>query len=107
MLTYPGFKPIAFELGPVVWRRGGEMLLPEGEPAWLDEHYIVARTPGGEPVRHGWQAHEVSLIDDIRWWTLGELEATTERVFPTGLAVLLAEAPAAEVPSEPKAIAWP
>jgi hypothetical protein len=95
-----------FELGPVVWRRGGEMLLPEGEAVWLDEHYLLARTPGGEPARHGWLDHEVDLIDDIRWWTLEELNATADRVFPPDLPMLLADIVAGRFPAEPLWIRW-
>jgi 8-oxo-dGTP pyrophosphatase MutT (NUDIX family) len=95
-----------FELGPVVWRRGGEMQLPEGGSAWLDEHYVVAHTPGGEPVRHGWQDHEVSLIDDIRWWTHQELLTTQDRVFPPDLPALLADVLAGRFPADPLWIRW-
>ena len=95
----------AFELGPVVWRREGALALA-GETVWMDEHYVLARCPGGDPVRHGWQADEHALIDDIRWWTQAELAATAERVFPPGLADLLAELLAGGPPAEPRAIPW-
>jgi 8-oxo-dGTP diphosphatase len=95
-----------FELGPVVWRREGEVMLPDGEAAWLDEHYIVARTPGGEPVRDGWLEHEVSLIDDIRWWTLADLQATEDRVFPPDLPALLGDVLTGRFPAEPLWIRW-
>jgi len=95
----------AFELGPVVWRREGALALA-GETVWMDEHYVLARCPGGDPVRHGWQADEHALIDDIRWWTLAELTATTERVFPPGLPGLLTDLLAGDPPAEPRAIPW-
>jgi len=95
----------AFELGPVVWRREGALAMA-GETVWMDEHYVLARCPGGDPVRHGWQADEHALIEDIRWWTQAELAATTERVFPPGLSDLLAELLAGELPPEPRAIRW-
>lgn len=93
-----------FELGPVVWRREGVLPLAGNEPVVFDEHYILARCPGGEPVRHGWQEDEHRLIDDIRWWTPAELKATRERVFPPGLAALLDEIDQAA--AEPRWIAW-
>lgn len=98
-----GFTDVA--LGPVVWRREGELLLREG-PVWMDEHYFVARHTGGDPARHGWQPDEHDLIDDIRWWTLEELRATEERVFPPGLADLLAALLAEGAPAEPLSIDW-
>ena len=34
----------------------------------------------------GWQALEQEFVDDIRWWTLAELEVVHEPVHPPGLA---------------------
>ena len=96
---------LAFDLGPVVWRREGAMALA-GETVWMDEHYLLARCAGGDPVRHGWQADEHALIDDIRWWTLAELTTADERIFPPGLAGLLPDILAGRLPDPPKRIAW-
>jgi 8-oxo-dGTP pyrophosphatase MutT (NUDIX family) len=98
-----GFRD--FELGPVVWRREGALPLA-GETVWMDEHYLVARCPGGDPVRHGWQADEHDLIDDIAWWTHAELSATDERVFPPDLAALLTDILAGRLPPAPLSIRW-
>ena len=95
-----------FELGPLVGRREGMMRLAGDEEVWFDEHYFLARCAGAEPVRHGWQADERDLIDDIRWWTLAELQATEERVIPPGLAVLLADIVALRLPDPPLVIPW-
>ena len=94
------------ELGPVVWRREGVLRLADDEPVFFDEHYVLARCAGGEPVRHGWQADEHHLIDDIRWWTPAELKATGERVFPPGLAQLLDEVLDGQAPAAPRWIPW-
>lgn len=95
-----------FEPGPVVWRREGVLPLEGGEPVFFDEHYILARCQGGDPARHGWDAAERVLIDDIRWWTLAELIATDEPVFPPGLAELLPDILAGRLPQTPRQIAW-
>jgi len=95
-----------FALGPVVWRREGMMVLAGDEEVWFDEHYVLARCAGGEPVRHGWQADEHDLIDDIRWWSLPELLATEERVFPPGLAARLSDILAERLPDPPLVIPW-
>jgi ADP-ribose pyrophosphatase YjhB (NUDIX family) len=95
---------IDFVLGPVVWVREGVMLLPE--PTLLKECYIVARCPGGEPVREGWTAIERELIDDIRWWTVAELATTPDRVFPPGLAHRLPPLLGGRFPEEPEVIPW-
>jgi 8-oxo-dGTP pyrophosphatase MutT (NUDIX family) len=95
-----------FELGPEIWLREGMMRLAGGEEVWFDEHYVLARCAGGEPVRHGWQADEHDLIDDIRWWTLTDLKVTEERVFPPGLAVLLDAILTERLPDPPLVIPW-
>lgn len=95
---------IDFVLGPVVWVREGVMLLPE--PTLLKECYIVARCQGGDPVREGWTAIERELIDDIRWWTVAELGATADRVFPPGLAHRLPPLLGGCLPAEPEIIPW-
>lgn len=94
----------AFELGPVVWLREGPLDIPH--PVIMVEQYIVARCEGAEPHRGGWQALEHELIDDIRWWTLAELGATADLVFPPGLADLLPEILAGAYPAEPLRIPW-
>lgn len=91
-------------LGPVVWVREGVMRMPE--PMLFKECYIVARCEGAEPTREGWNALERDLIDDIRWWTLGELVMTTDRVFPPGLARRLPPILAGQFPAEPELIPW-
>lgn len=75
-----GFTEV--ELGPVVWTREGEGVLVSGERVLFKESYLVARCLGGEPSREGWADYETDLIDDIRWWTLEEVAATTERIYP-------------------------
>lgn len=92
-------------LGPIVWRREGVLTI-RGEPVFFDEYYVVARTAGGEPVRHGWQSDEHHLIDEIRWWTRDELAVSDERVFPPGLASRLGDILDGRYPAEPLRIPW-
>ena len=93
-----------FELGPVVWLREGLLNIPH--PVIMIEQYIVARCEGAEPRRGGWQALEHELIDDIRWWTLEELQTTADLVFPPGLAALLPDVLARAYPIAPRRIPW-
>jgi len=94
------------DLGPVIGVREGVMRLAHGEAVLMKESYLVARCAASEPVRDGWDAVERDLIDDIRWWTHAELAATKERVFPPGLADLLAEVLAGWTPESPLALPW-
>lgn len=88
VLEETGFQSV--KLGPVIDRREVVMGLETGDPALFKESYFVAWTAGGEVIRDGWQADEHELIDDIRWWSLEELAATRETVFPEGFAELAA-----------------
>ncbi len=94
----------AAELGPVVWYREGIGRDHTGAKLLFRESYVVARCAGGEPSREAWEAHEHDLIDDIRWWTLDELSASEEAVYPEGLAALLPEIIAGDYPAEPRVL---
>ena len=93
---------LAVELGPIVWRREGIGRDHTGEKLLFRESYVVARCAGGEPSRESWEAHEHDLVDDIRWWTLDELAACEEAVYPEGLASLLPDIIAGDYPAEPR-----
>jgi len=93
-----------FEIGPVVWLREGQLDIPHR--VMMRERYLVARCQGGEPHRGGWQALEHELIDEVRWWTQGELATTQELVFPPGLADLLPDILAGRFPEPPRRIPW-
>ena len=99
-----GFE--AVEFGPVVWRRDGPLKLSTGELVMFREHYIVGRCAGGEPSRDGWEALERELVDDLRWWSLGDLEACRERVYPSALVGGLPDLIAGRYPLEPLTIPW-
>lgn len=97
-----GFTDV--ELGPIVWRRAAPYRLADGEKVLFQEHYLVARCAGGEPCRDAWEAHEVDLVDDIRWWTLDALMASEEVVYPLDLRRLLPDVLAGRYPPEPVVI---
>jgi ADP-ribose pyrophosphatase YjhB (NUDIX family) len=88
-------------LGPVVWR--GEQILRDREqrPVRFLEHYVLARSAGGELSRAGWQALEREFVDDMRWWARDDLAACPEPVFPRGLADRLVDLIAGRIPATP------
>ena len=94
-------------LGPIVWR--DEVVLRDIalEQRLFKQYYIVARTAGGEPSRDGWMAHEHELTQEMRWWTLGELQHTPDTVYPIGIAELLPDVLAGRIAAEPLLICTP
>jgi ADP-ribose pyrophosphatase YjhB (NUDIX family) len=99
-----GFADVDF--GPVIWLCDGPLTLPSGERVMMREHYLVARCPGGEPSRDGWDEVERKFVEDLRWWSLDEIAASREIIFPTGLAAMLPDVLAGRHPNPPIAIAW-
>jgi len=93
-------------LGPVIWLRAGPLALASGEVVMFREHYIVGRCAGGEPSREGWEDLERQLVDDLRWWSLDDLRACRDRVYPLGLADRLPDVLAGRHPAEPVVIPW-
>lgn len=79
-----GFEP--GPVSPVLWRGEQIHFDRKGRPIRVLENFMVARCAGGRPSRAGWQALEREFIDDVRWWTLAELENLAEPVFPPDLA---------------------
>jgi len=88
ILEETGFAEV--EIGPVLWE--GDQIYHDGagQPILVKERFMVARCAGGDPSREGWQALERDFVDDIRWWTLEDLQACAEPVFPADLAGRLA-----------------
>ena len=99
-----GFQDV--RLGPAVWQRQGIGQLSDGEKVLFQEHYLVAHCAGGEPVRDGWEPHEIALVDDLRWWHLDEIRDSRERMFPKGLAGLLPVIIDGHYPDEPLVLEW-
>jgi ADP-ribose pyrophosphatase YjhB (NUDIX family) len=94
------------EFGPVVWLR--DAVVPDmdtGELLAFEESYVVARSAGGTPSRAGWSELERRLVDDIRWWTLDEIAASDEKIYPEGLAALLPKILAGQYPAPPQRLA--
>lgn len=100
-----GFTDVV--LGAAVWY--DEVILEDIElqPRLFKQHYIVARTAGGRLSRAGWQDYEHQLTEDMRWWTLAEIQLSDETFYPIGLADLLPDVLAGRIASEPLLVATP
>lgn len=60
-----------------------------------DEEIFLARidadghADGAALSRDGWTQVELDVVDELRWWDLGALDAVEEEVFPEGLVELV------------------
>ncbi len=80
-----GFDDVAW--GAWVWRRTVDLLV-HGEVRRFEEAYRLARVAVERRTPHptGFEAWEARTFHGFRWWTLAELAATSERVFPPRIA---------------------
>ena len=62
----------------------------EGVPYDQEETYFAVRVPTITPAQDGWTEVEKATVLGHRWWSVQELRATTEVVFPENLADILA-----------------
>jgi len=91
-------------LSPPVWLRSTEFWF-DGEHYRARETYVVARVPSWEVDTSGFTDLERRSVDEHRWWTLDELLATSETVYPPDLPVLLRDLLETGLPAEPVEIA--
>ncbi len=82
-----GFADVV--LGEIAWCGEVTLLDRKQRPVLFKDTFILARSEGGEVSREAWQDLELEFVDDIRWWTLDDLEATAEAVWPHDLAARL------------------
>jgi 8-oxo-dGTP pyrophosphatase MutT (NUDIX family) len=92
------------QFGPAVWY-SEQLVTWNGEPALFRETFIAARSPTETLDDAAWTELERDMITGWRWWSVAEIAATDEVIFPRGLAPLLADVIAGRYPAEPLVIA--
>ena len=50
------------------------------------ESFFAVRVERFTPQVDGWDELERDALLELRWWTVAELAASTERIYPSGLA---------------------
>ena len=81
-----------FDLGPLVWTRTHHVPLSGGRWDGQTERYYHILTPSFEPApRLTWEELRAEGMTAVRWWTLGELEATDAIFAPRRLPLLVRE----------------
>ncbi|MFC0865184.1 NUDIX hydrolase [Sphaerimonospora cavernae] len=98
------------DLGPVVavssgtWRRDGTTVL--GIDTFFYARFY-ARMGETTVKTSGRDEFEQSLIVAHHWWSIPELRCSNERVFPSGLAGLVAQLIGGNIPATPVALSSP
>jgi 8-oxo-dGTP pyrophosphatase MutT (NUDIX family) len=92
-------------LGPVVARTSGYADLGFAAGIFRDD-FFYHRVDKHQVDMTGLQPYERDQVLDHRWWTVAELAATGETVYPFDLAPLLARLVAGDVPAEPVQLPW-
>ena len=77
-----------FELGPHIWNRR-HVFTFYGTYQDVQETWFFARVPTFDIDTSGFTDQEREILQEHRWWTLPELENTTDVLTPRDLAKLL------------------
>ena len=70
--------------GPVY--RDANQFWHQGEMQDNVDFLFRARCGRGDPCLTGVTAEEIAMMREMRWWTVGEIEGSQERIFPAELA---------------------
>jgi 8-oxo-dGTP pyrophosphatase MutT (NUDIX family) len=95
----------ATELGTPVAVSRGEWEF-RGSPLFSEDWYFALHTTAFEPDATNWTDLERELHNGWKWWTPDDLEATSEIVFPAGLADLARTLYCGDVLDEPVVLPW-
>jgi ADP-ribose pyrophosphatase YjhB (NUDIX family) len=79
----------AAPIGRLLRTRDQVFTVAQSVPTRYIEHYYLVECDGGTPDRTHWTDQERTTIHDLRWWSLAELQATTEIILPPWLPELL------------------
>ncbi len=77
-----------FDLGPPVMTRQVDFGF-DGDTYAQDETYFAAFIDAFEPDSTGWTQREKQVMVRSHWWSLEELRATTETVYPEKIIELI------------------
>jgi 8-oxo-dGTP pyrophosphatase MutT (NUDIX family) len=94
------------DLGPVVATSSGLWRTADGLVFFGADAFFCVRVHEPSVNTDGQEALERSLITGHRWWTLGELRATTDRIAPTRLSDLVDRLTRGGVPAAPVRLPW-
>ena len=79
-----GLGPHDIELGPVVWIEQLELVL-HGCPTRIEQQYIAARTTRTDVTMAHLTQHEPSVVKRLSWFSLDEIAACSDKIYPVGI----------------------
>jgi 8-oxo-dGTP pyrophosphatase MutT (NUDIX family) len=77
------------EIGPVVLERRGVRFRFAGRDYEQDEWLVFGRLPEGGVITGGSDDLEAHAVAAHRWWTLADLAATADLIYPEGLVTIV------------------
>jgi len=77
-----------------------------GRDYWFVNHFYYLRVPAFALDDSGWEELERGSIVEHRWWTVRQLAAIAEAVYPPGLPRILPDLIAGRTPAEPVDVGW-
>ena len=83
-----GLVSAPVDLGEPLWRQTTEFPF-DGRWYRQDQDFYLLRVETLEVNIDGFEEIERASIDDYRWWSVAELEATSERFYPDALVDML------------------
>ncbi|WP_069764758.1 NUDIX hydrolase [Streptomyces sp. LUP47B] len=93
-----GVDEEAVELGPQLAERSKNHLVGGHEVRQVEKYFLIRVSAGDvDPTR----ATQPDNIREHRWWSIADLRATAETVYPLGLADLIAAVTEGRVPKRP------
>lgn len=81
------------DVGPEVARRRVSFLTPQGETVDADERYFLVRCDGTIDHHANPDLLEREFVRQARFWSLDEIAASSETIFPENIAEMIAAAP--------------
>jgi len=63
--------------------------LPDGRMADVDQRFFLLRSDGFDLSSAGWTEAERRFLAEHRWWSLDQIRASTETIWPQELADIL------------------
>jgi 8-oxo-dGTP pyrophosphatase MutT (NUDIX family) len=94
------------DIGPLVATCAGLWATSRGRTFFGADAFFLVRVAEPRVDTDGQEALERSVITGHRWWTTGELRATTDRIVPAGLSDLVERLVSDGVPAAPVRLPW-